>query len=149
MWQSSTLFYLFSFFLSLYVYNTINTKQILVFFLFVLISFFSSICNCDSMACRISKYIRRNDKRRSSGKDCDKALRDDAGTANVTVRAKQAQGDHAKRLIYRARGLLRGLWESYREEQTFFNRSARLRSVWRTAGEREIRHCTVMKKLPH
>lgn len=51
---------------------------------------------CGSMASKISKYSFRNKKRQSSGKDVDEALRDDAGTANVTVRAKQAHGDHAK-----------------------------------------------------
>lgn len=49
------------------------------------------------MACRIGKYSCRNKKRQgSSGKDIDKVLQDDAGTANVTVGAKQAQGDHAR-----------------------------------------------------
>lgn len=47
-------------------------------------------------------------------------------------------------LIYRAEGLLREMWLG---RGTDFNRSARLRSVWRKAEELEIHHCTVMKKL--
>lgn len=76
-------------FLHLHLFNTINAKQILLFvtvFIRLVTVWLVGLANTASC---------RNKERRSSGKDVDGALRDDAGAANVTVRAKQAQGDHA------------------------------------------------------
>lgn len=41
--------------------------------------------------------VVKTDERPSYGKDCEKARwQDGAGAANVSMRAKQAQGEHAK-----------------------------------------------------